>query len=464
MEDGIQAVSTRAEDLLTSALTIDGSRDIYIENLQLLGGPPGDRQVGAVLVSNSGPIIRFVNTTMESDFFALFARDAEVVVQDSVVGPGRGIFVRGSSFFNCRRCTIDVDGRILDANRGSRAVLSESTATGDSGVSARNTSTASVNDTAISVNGGQAISAQNGSIVNVTRGTLDGFIRVSDKSEVELAGVQQVLPSMVGNRNRVDDDSYLRASDERGRVSSPLETSIISTNFSTFSKGFFGSSVDGVSCDSTTDAFCASSSTSTSSSCFLCPVCGDGFISSGEECEDFPPNTAAGDGCSPSCTIEQCGNFILDFGETCDDGNNDPGDSCSSDCSATGPGPLGCGNGSLEPSEECDDGNTGEGDGCSPVCTIERCGNGIVEPFLDEDCELGEDGCSPTCTEEICGNRILDVGEECDDGNAEDADNCSNTCVRNFCGDGTTQPLRGEQCDDGNFLNADDCSPFCAPN
>ena len=69
-----------------------------------------------------------------------------------------------------------------------------------------------------------------------------------------------------------------------------------------------------------------------------------------------------------------------------------------------------CGNGTLEPAfEECDDGNSDDGDGCSAVCTIEE-----------------------------CGNDILDYGEECDDGGNIDCDGCSAACLEEFCGDGIT--------------------------
>ena len=61
-------------------------------------------------------------------------------------------------------------------------------------------------------------------------------------------------------------------------------------------------------------------------------VCGDGVMEDGEECDDG--NTAANDGCSPTCTIEVpvCGNGFVDVGEDCDDGNLVNGDGCSSAC------------------------------------------------------------------------------------------------------------------------------------
>lgn len=60
-----------------------------------------------------------------------------------------------------------------------------------------------------------------------------------------------------------------------------------------------------------------------------------------------------------------------------------------------------CGNRLIELWEECDDGNSLNNDGCSGACQIE----------------------TPTC-----GNRRIEIGEECDDGNVLDGDGCSAVC------------------------------------
>jgi cysteine-rich repeat protein len=69
---------------------------------------------------------------------------------------------------------------------------------------------------------------------------------------------------------------------------------------------------------------------------------------------------------------------------------------------ACAPNPSVCGNGVVEVTEQCDDGNT-----------------------------VGCDGCSPRCRREVCGNRVIDCGEQCDDGplNGQAGDPCSARCT-----------------------------------
>jgi fibro-slime domain-containing protein len=64
--------------------------------------------------------------------------------------------------------------------------------------------------------------------------------------------------------------------------------------------------------------------------------------------------------CSPIC-----GDGIVSLGEQCDDGKNDGGyGECEPGCKV---GPR-CGDGSVQPGEDCDDGNRADGDGCGSAC------------------------------------------------------------------------------------------------
>jgi len=100
------------------------------------------------------------------------------------------------------------------------------------------------------------------------------------------------------------------------------------------------------------------------------PVCGNGALEEGEECDDG--NLQNGDGCSDTCQTEAvCGNGALEEGEECDDGNLQNGDGCSDTCQTEAV----CGNGVVEDTELCDDGNLQNGDGCSDTCTPELTSN-----------------------------------------------------------------------------------------
>jgi cysteine-rich repeat protein len=68
---------------------------------------------------------------------------------------------------------------------------------------------------------------------------------------------------------------------------------------------------------------------------------------------------------------------------------------------------------------------------------------------------------SLVATRTRCGDGIVDpvVAEECDDGGTQDGDGCSLGCRLEFCGDGIVQPL--EECDDGNLVGGDGCDDRC---
>ena len=62
------------------------------------------------------------------------------------------------------------------------------------------------------------------------------------------------------------------------------------------------------------------------------PVCGDGIVSLGEECDDGTNDGGYGE-CDPGCKVgARCGDGIEQEGEDCDDGNRFDGDGCGSAC------------------------------------------------------------------------------------------------------------------------------------
>jgi len=208
-------------------------------------------------------------------------------------------------------------------------------------------------------------------------------------------------------------------------------------------------------------------------------VCGDSIRGITEACDDG--NTAAADGCSPACAVEEgfrcpsvagacraivCGDANVESPERCDDGNAIAGDGCDASCQPE-PGwacPIAgvaceaerCGDGLVAGFEQCDDGDAVSG-GCSADCRLEP---GFV-------CRTPGAPCTPT----TCGDGAREGTEQCDDGNVRAYDGCDPACRNEprcaggvctaICGDGVILPGSTEQCDDGNTTPGDGCSPTC---
>jgi len=107
--------------------------------------------------------------------------------------------------------------------------------------------------------------------------------------------------------------------------------------------------------------------TSTSSTTSGGPVCGDGMVDAGEECDNGADN-ADDAGCTSECKNASCGdNLVWEGTEVCDDGVNDGAyNGCAADCSAWGPR---CGDGEVQIDfEACD--STDPFSGCKSDCQV----------------------------------------------------------------------------------------------
>ncbi len=161
-----------------------------------------------------------------------------------------------------------------------------------------------------------------------------------------------------------------------------------------------------------------------------CTVCGDGYKSPAEECDDG--NLVSGDGCSELCMVDSI-----------------PPPASSS-------GPAVCGNGTTEIGEQCDDSNTTSGDGCSATCQTEyyccNASTGLCPTrTVPGSCVSGiynasQLTCGTSCV--LCGDQQVDTGEQCDNDPAPptSGDGCSATCTtETLCGNGIIDA--GEVCD-----------------
>ncbi len=108
--------------------------------------------------------------------------------------------------------------------------------------------------------------------------------------------------------------------------------------------------------------------------------------------------------------------------------------------------------------ETCDDGNTQSGDGCSSACAIEDgwvCTQptGIGQHLGPLSLTYVIEDFMPPCLKISCGDGIVEASEQCDDKNTVSGDGCSATCeiepdfycatpgqpcVAVVCGDGAT--------------------------
>lgn len=118
-----------------------------------------------------------------------------------------------------------------------------------------------------------------------------------------------------------------------------------------------------------------------------------------------------------------------------------------------------CGDGVVQISEECDDGNTNPNDACTNQCAITQHTPVTTNETVEVVDDVQEPNVLPTQVN-TCPNGTREGSEQCDDGNAIDGDGCSTSCKKEVrCGDGMTQ--NKEQCDDGNAVSGDGCSSTC---
>jgi cysteine-rich repeat protein len=150
-------------------------------------------------------------------------------------------------------------------------------------------------------------------------------------------------------------------------------------------------------------------------------VCGDGYVTPPEECDDGSKNGTAADGCDSLCK------FVCV--------STDPTRDCASTNPCTGAGTCNstshvCTPGTTSPDgTPCSPGgDAGAGDICKAgVCTSALCGDGKIEPPETCDPPNGTT-CDAQCQLIVCGDGKVGGKEQCDDGNVVNLDGCDSSC------------------------------------
>jgi cysteine-rich repeat protein len=202
----------------------------------------------------------------------------------------------------------------------------------------------------------------------------------------------------------------------------------------------------------------ASADANTDSDCDA--VCGNSVLEPGELCDTA---IVAGAGACPMACDDMlvCTTDVLSNPGTCQAACTfspitmpSNGDGCcpagadatnDSDCVAV------CGNGVYEPPSETCDTAIAMGPGACPTvcddgvaCTTNTLGNAgtcqavcVFPPITlpannDTCCPSGANANNDNDCAPVCGNGVVEPGEQCDDGNMDNADACSNTCTTNI--------------------------------
>jgi cysteine-rich repeat protein len=194
-------------------------------------------------------------------------------------------------------------------------------------------------------------------------------------------------------------------------------------------------------------------------------VCGNGFVESGEDCDDG--GTAGGDCCSATCGFES-------FGSACDDG-----DACTEidACDGNGgcdPGaPLACDDGAFCNGQETCDSGSGCLAGTPPAtddgvaCTTDSCDEDDDVVVHTPDDALCDDGLY--CN----GSETCDASSDCQPG-APPATDDGVACTVDSCDEASDRIVHAADdplCDDADVCTADSCDaitdcghepiPFC---
>lgn len=170
---------------------------------------------------------------------------------------------------------------------------------------------------------------------------------------------------------------------------------------------------------------------------YLSGYCGNGLVDPGEDCDaggicsdNGAPCRRSVSACANSATAQCLPNGLCsDNGAACVPDNALCADPFSASCVPSVSGGCGadcrflCGDGTIDFGESCDDGNQSPGDGCDSYCQVE-CGNGVIDVATGCSAAAGDGSCLETCDDGgVCvtqgsvincaSNDDCPSGEEC---------------------------------------------------
>ena len=164
------------------------------------------------------------------------------------------------------------------------------------------------------------------------------------------------------------------------------------------------------------------------------PVCGDGAVDPGEQCDDGANNSDSG-ACTTACTQAVCGDGLVGPGEACDDADQDDADECTNTCALAS-----CGDGVVQDGEDCDDADADDTDDCLATCVAPSCGDGFVYEGVEgcDDANADDSDDCTACQLASCDDAVANGGEsDVDCGGGCPACGVDLACdVQGDCGDG----------------------------
>jgi cysteine-rich repeat protein len=97
------------------------------------------------------------------------------------------------------------------------------------------------------------------------------------------------------------------------------------------------------------------------------------------------------------------------------------------------------GTGGTSQADAADAGGADGADAAPTTCSTTVSCPTYPKCLIQPTCDTATGLCSPPSQCSVCGNGLVDLSEECDDGNTIDGDHCSSVCKWEYCGDGVVQ-------------------------